>query len=157
LVDTKDPALQGGFMQMTLLDPHPANLNTPFSAVFNFPQAKELAALGLLFEYLTQDPAVVVPPNVDQVQDFDEQTPAGDLEFLTGALKYLSAIQLFEFMFSLGGEPAGIIPNYSDQPIEQMNLTDVYAANLGLIGHAEVPLWYLYNVVNADKTFTSFG
>jgi hypothetical protein len=156
LVGTKDPALQGGFMQMTLLDPHPSNLSTPFSALINLPQAKELAVLGLLFEYLTQDPAVVVPANVDQVQDFDEQTPAGDMEFLTGALKYLSAIQLLEFMFSLEGLPAGSIPDYSNQPIEQENLTDVYAANIGLIGHAEVPLWYLYNVVNTDKTFTYF-
>lgn len=157
MVGTKDPALQGGFMQMTLLDPHPANLNTPFSAAFDFPQAKELAALGMLFEFLTQDPPIIVPSNVDQVQDFDEQTPAGQLGFLTGALQNLSAIQLLEFMFSLGGEPASLIPNYSDQPIQQTNLTDVFAANIGLIGHAEIPLWYLYNVVNADKTFTYFG
>jgi hypothetical protein len=153
---TKDPALQGGFMQMTLLDPHPANLSTPFSALFNFPQAKDLAVLGLLFEFLVQDPQVVVPPNVDQVQDFDEQTPAGQLGFLTGALQNLSALQLLEFMFSLGGEPAAVIPDYSGQPIEQMNLTDVVAPNLGLIGHAEVPTWYLYNVVYANKTFTYF-
>jgi hypothetical protein len=157
LVGTTDPALQGGFMQMTLLDPHPANLDTPFSADFSFPEAKELAAVGIIFEFLTRDPPVVVPPNVDQVQDFDEQTPAGQLGFLTGTLQYLSATQLFEFMFSLGGESAGMIPDYSNQPIEQVNLTDVVAANLGLIGHAEVPFWYLYNVVNTDQTFTYIG
>jgi hypothetical protein len=157
LVGTTDPALQGGYMQMTLLDPHPANLSTPFSAVLSLPQASELAAWGMLFEFLTQDPPVVVPPNVDQVQDFDEQTPAGQLGFLKGALDNLSALQLLEFEFSLGGVPAASIADYSSCPIQQMNLTDVFAANLGLIGHAEVPFWYLMNVVVSNQTFNYFA
>lgn len=156
LVGTTDPALKGGYMQMTLLDPHPANLDTPFSAIYSFQQAKDLAAWGILFEYLAQDPPVIVPPNVDQVQDFDEQTPAGQMGFLTGALQYLSFTQLFEFMFSLDGLPAALIPDESSQPIEQVDLTDMVVSNLGLIGHAEVPQWYLDNVVLANKTFDYF-
>ena len=156
LVGTTDPALQGGFLQMTLLDPHPANLSIPFSAALSSSLADELAVLGIVFEMLCQDPQVVVPSNVDQVQDFDEQTPAGQLGFLMGTLETLSSTQLLEFVFSLGGEAAGAIPNQSAYPIEQINLTDVFAANIGLIGHAEVPLWYMANVVNTDETFTFF-
>lgn len=156
LVGTTDPAIQGGYLQMTLLDPHPANLSTPFSADFSSSLAVELAVQGILFEIMTHDPPVVVPSNVDQVQDFDEQTPAEQLGFLMGTLQTRSVDQLLEFVFSLGGLPAGDITDYSSVPIEQLNLTDVFAANIGLIGHAEIPTWYLDNVVYMNRTFTYF-
>jgi hypothetical protein len=165
LVGTTDPALQGGYMQMTLLDPHPASpAFSQFSSASFVPYANDLAALVTLFESLTQDPQVIIPPNVDQVFEFDQQTPAGQLGFLVGAWQALEVgsysqvvDQLLEFALNLWGEPAASIPNYSGQTIQEKNLTNVFASNIGLIGHSDVPLWYVANVVNADETFTYFG
>ncbi|HTU89617.1 MAG TPA: hypothetical protein VMF69_05925, partial [Gemmataceae bacterium] len=148
LVGTHDPALQGGYMQMTLLDPHPANLSfSQFSWDAAIPAANDFAALVIAFEVLTSDPQVVVPSNVMQVQLFDEQTQAGQLGFSN----------LTEILLNLWGETASVLPNQSGQPIEEMNLTDVTAPGIGLIGHYEVPDWYLANVVDANKTFSYFG
>jgi|SRR5579875_663528 hypothetical protein len=157
LVGTTDPALQGGYMQMTLLDPHPANASDSFFKWLpSLSTADDLAVLGIILDHIWQD-QLIVPSNVDQVQDFDEQTPPGQLGFLMGFLETHFSTQLFEFMFSIWGQPAGDIPNLSGQPIEQVNLTNVFVPNLGLIGHGEVPLWYLENVVDTDETFSYFG
>jgi hypothetical protein len=151
---TTDPVLQGGFMQMTLLDPHPASVSDNFFRWLpNLSQADDLALLAFLIDYMTKDPPIVVPPNVDQVQDFDEQTSPGQMEFLNGFLATRSITQLLEFMFSLWGETTASIVDQSDQPIEQTNLTNVFIPSLGLIGHAEVPLWYMDYVVDANATF----
>src|SRR5262249_11006844 len=80
LVGTTDPALQGGYLQMTLLDPHPASLR--FSQFSSLLLSKLSLTAGLataIFEELAQDPQVVVPPNVMQVQLFYEDTHAGQL------------------------------------------------------------------------------
>ena len=69
-------------MQMTLLDPHPANLLfSQFSWASFLPGADDLAALVIAFELLTRDPQAIVPSNVDRTYQFDEQTPAGQLGF----------------------------------------------------------------------------
>lgn len=147
LVGTNDPALRGGYMEMTLLDPHPANLAfSKFTWDPSLPAANDLAALVIWFEYLAHDPQVVVPPNVMQTQLYDEQTTAGQLGF-----SYQS-----EILLNFWGEMASAIPNQSAQPIEELNLTNVVAAGIGLIGHEEVHDWYLANVVDANKTFTYF-
>lgn len=158
LVGTMDPALKGGYMQMTLLDPHPANpAFSQFSAAPFLPVANDLATLVTIFEALTQDPQVVVPSNVEQMQEFDEQTPAGQLGFLMGFLETFSSSQLLEFVYNTWGERAASLPDQSAHPIEEKNLTNLFASGIGLIGHSEVPLWYLANVVNTKETFTYFG
>lgn len=148
MVGTSDPALAGGYMEMTLLDPHPANVN--FSS-FNWdpflPLANDLATLTTIFELLASDPQVVIPPDVRQTQLFDQQTPAGQLGF-----HYLS-----EILINLWGERASALPNQSGRPINEKNLTDVTAPGIGLIGHSEVHDWYLANVVDANKTFDYFS
>jgi hypothetical protein len=150
LVGTSDPALSGGYMQMTLLDPHPANLAySQFSWASFLPGADDLAAVVVAFELLTRDPQVIVPSNVEKVQEFDQQTPAGQLGFLFN--------DLLEFWINLWGELPSAIPNQSGQPIEATSLTNVSAPGIGLIGHGEVPDWYLANVVDTDETFTYFG
>jgi hypothetical protein len=149
LVGTTDPALRGGYMQMTLLDPHPANpAYSQFSWASFLPGGNDLAALVFAFELLTRDPQVVIPPNVEQVLEFDEQTPAGSLGFLFN--------DILEFWLNLWGELPAAIPNHSAQAIEAMSLTNVSAPGIGLIGHGEVPLWYLANVVDANETFNYF-
>jgi hypothetical protein len=144
---TTDPALRAGYLQLTLLDPHPANnAFGAFAILPNDPTAETLGALVYLFQFLAQDPAVVVPANVMQVQEFDEQTPAGHL-FQT----------FYEFLINLWGELPSQLSNQSGQPIESMSLTNVNASGIGFIGHSEVHAWYQANVVNTDKTFTFFG
>jgi hypothetical protein len=147
LAGTSDPALRGGYLQMTLLDPHPANnLYGQFNWAFFIPEADSFAELVILFQALTRDPQVVVPSNVAQVQLFDEQTPAG---------------QLFsdptEFFLNLWGDPPAEIRNDSAQPIQERNLTNTTASGIGLIGHTEVHDWYLANVVDRKDTFTNFA
>ncbi len=159
LVGTTDPALQGGYMQMTLLDPHPANTAfSQFSVASFLPEASAVAAFVTDFENAAQDPQVVVPSNVKQVQVFDQQTPAGQLGFLLGALEATSEgqliSQLLEFVVNLWGETAASLINQSGQPIKETNLTNVFAPGIGLIGHADVPLWYLANVVEPHRALT---
>jgi hypothetical protein len=145
LVGTNDPALRGGYMEMTLLDPHPANLAfSQFSWVPFFPAANDFAALVVAFEFLTHDPQVVVPSNVKQTYLYDEQTPSGQLGFAN----------LSEVLLNFWGEQTSALPNQSAQSIVETNLTNVIAPGIGLIGHYEVPLWYLDNVVYKNKTFT---
>ncbi len=150
LVGSSDPALRGGYMEMTLLDPHPANpAFSQFSTASFLPLANDLTAFVLAFEFLPQDPQVVVPPNVEQTVEFDQQTPAGQLRFLFN--------DFLEFVINLWGEVPSALPNQSAAPIQSVNLTNVAAPGIGLIGHSEVPLWYLANVVDTNETFTYFG
>jgi hypothetical protein len=146
-VGTTDPALAGGYVEMTLLDPHPANnLFGPFS-FFPFSKLSLAGALGVVaFQALARDPQVVVPPDVMQTQLFYENTPAGN--FFRSPL---------EFFVNLWGDGPGQIVNQSGQPIEAMNLTGVNAPGVGLVGHDEVHGWYLLNVVDANRTFDYFG
>lgn len=148
LVGTADPALRGGYMEMTLLDPHPANLAfSQFSWAPFIPAANDFAALVVLFELLTVDPQVVVPSNVMQTYLFDEQTTAGQLGFS----------DFTEILLNFWGERASAIPDQSAQPIAEKNLTNVVAPGIGLIGHYDVHDWYLANVVDNNETFTYFG
>jgi hypothetical protein len=141
---TNDPALRGGYLEMTLLDPYPANLSfSKFSWNFFAPLANDVAALVVVFELLTHDPQVVVPPNVMQTLLFDQQTPA-------------AFIGLPITWFNLWGEQGVVLSDQSAQPIKEQNLTNVTAAGIGLIGHYDVHDWYLANVVDANKTFTYF-
>jgi hypothetical protein len=148
LTGTSDPGLRGGYMQMTLLDPHPTNnINGQFSWLPGVEVSDLAAELVFVFQALTRDPQVIVPSNVRQVDLFDQQTPAGQLAFPS----------LIEIVLNLWGELPSALPNQSSQPIESQNLTNVIAPGIGLVGHEEVPLWYLANVVNTDKTFDYFN
>lgn len=148
LVGTGDPALRGGYMQMTLIDPHPANnLYGFFSWVPAIDVSDDLAALTAVFQELTKDPQVVVSSNVMQAQLFDQQTPAGQFGFSSP----------LEFLINLWGETASALPNQSSQPIESHSLTNVRSPGIGLIGHEETHEWYMANVVDTDETFSFFG
>jgi hypothetical protein len=147
LAGRNDPATLGGFIQMTLLDPHPAN---PQLAAFSFNPANPLAQLFadvvVIVEALMSDPQVIVPPNVKAVQEFDQQTPVG-----------VPFPALSEMLLNFWGEPPSQLPNQSGQPIQSVNLTNVNAPGIGYVGHSEVHDWYQANVVNTNKTFTFFG
>jgi hypothetical protein len=146
LAGRNDPATQGGFMQMTLLDPHPSN---PQLAAFSFnpalPPSVAFADVVVLLEALMNDPQVIVPPNVKAALEFDQQTPVG-----------VPFPSLSELLLNLWGELPSALPNQSGQPIQSVNLTNVNTPGIGYIGHDEVQDWYLANVVNTNKTFTYF-
>jgi hypothetical protein len=144
LVGTHDPALAGGYMELTLLDPHPANVNfSGFSWDRGVSLANDLAIFATAFELLARDPQVVIPSDVMQTQLFDQQTPSGQFGFPNRS----------EVLINLWGEMASALPNQSGQPIAETNLTDVNAAGIGLIGHSETHDWYLANVVDTNRTF----
>ncbi len=147
LAGTGDPALQGGYLQMTMLDPHPANTFAGglFSWLPFFPLSNTFAELVLQFQALAQDPPVVVPANVSRAYDFDQQTPAGQ-----------PFRDLTEAVLNFWGDPPWLLPNLSGGLIQEQNLTNVVAPGIGLIGHYDVHDWYLGNVVNTDRTFTYF-
>jgi hypothetical protein len=144
LASTNDLALRGGYMQMTMLDPHPANnLYGQFSWLPGVDVSNEAATAIFLFQLLARDPQVIVPSNVMHADLFDQQTWAGHL-FGTSS----------EILYNLWGERASALPNRSGNPIEEVNLTNVNAPGIGFIGHSEVHDWYLANIVDSNKTFT---
>jgi hypothetical protein len=147
LEGVNDPTFHGGFIQMTMLDPHPANnLFGPLNWNPNNLLADYIAALAFIFQAIVQDPQVIVPPDVTQAEVFDQQTPSGQ--------HFAAPVEQF---LNLWGEGPTALPNQSGQPIPSQNLTGVIAPGIGLIGHDEVHDWYMANVVDTNKTFTYFG
>jgi hypothetical protein len=147
LAGTSDPALAGGYLQMTMLDPHPAS--DRFGWYFSFfPNRLGLLAAVVLvgFQFAADDPQVVVPGNVDEAEVFYEHTPAWNLFPDVG-----------EFLINFWGEPPGALINNSGLPIRSQNLTGQPAPGGGHVGHDEVHDWYQVNVADAQKTFTYFG
>ncbi len=147
LEGVNDPAFHGGYIQMTMLDPHPANNQF---GVLNWNSndllADYIAALAYIFQAIVQDPQVIVPPDVTQAEVFDQQTLSGQ--------HFAAPVEQF---LNLWGEGPTALPNQSGQPIPSQNLTGVIAPGIGPIGHDEVHDWYMANVVETNKTFTYFG
>ena len=144
-------ALELGFYQGTYLDPHVARnfgtlaeglaelaAGTGTSTVGDFSYdptsatAQLFAAGTLAFQAAANDPPAFVAANVDRAEmyyqriDWDETLP-GSVERLIG-VNFLSPL------------PENV-PNFSANPIEATDL-----GPLG-IGHYEVPIWYLENVL----------
>jgi hypothetical protein len=147
LEGVNDPAFHGGYIQMTMLDPHPANNQFgPINWDPNNVLADFIAAFTYIFQALVQDPQVIVPPDVTRAVEFDQQTPSGQ--------HFAAPVEQF---LNLWGEGPTALPNQTGQPIPSQNLTGVIAPGIGLIGHDEVHDWYTANVVETNKTFTFFG
>jgi hypothetical protein len=144
-------ALQLGFFQGTYLDPHVARNFGPLSAglaelaagtgvstvgAFSYDPARLTARLfaagTLAFQAGADDPPAFVSANVDRAEMYYQrlawdQTAPGSVERLVGV----------NFLSPLPSE----VPNFSANPI--------VATDLGPqgVGHYEVPVWYLNNVV----------
>lgn len=75
LLDRSAPPLGGGFLELTLLDPHPAR-NGPVA--YYSSSTGPIGALArqefLAFQAATNDPPLVIPTGVDETQIFYEQT-----------------------------------------------------------------------------------
>lgn len=146
LANNPDPALHDGYIQMTMLDPHPAN---NFALLFSWlpylPSSDYFAASIYLFQAFAQDPLVFVPSNVTQAEEFDQQSTAGQI---------FTAYS--EYLLNLWGVPPSSIGNSSGHAIDAQNLTNVNAPGVGLVGHEEMPTWYQTYVINTNRTWTYF-
>jgi hypothetical protein len=134
LLGTPDTALAGGFKIMTMLDPHPANNGF---ALQDYSATK--AGLAFVSAYRNkqaamQDQQVVIPPNVDEAQEYYQQTPASDL--------FLGHNSPWEAYVNFWGEDPRLIINDSLATLEVHPLSAVVDRAIGPIGHSEVPLYY---------------
>ncbi|HEY2787000.1 MAG TPA: Ig-like domain repeat protein [Fimbriiglobus sp.] len=140
LSSAEPQALLHGYYEMTLLDPHPANLTTTSDISVN---------TSILNPYLTisagyalasaayDDPPIVVADRVNQVDVFYEQNTVSTI-----SPKYFIKNPL-EASFNLLGDPTQImIKNPAKTIRHEYNLT-----SLGL-GHSEVWQWYMDYVIN---------
>ncbi len=140
LASTDDPALEGSFKEMTLLDPHPANIGDQSISYsprnpLSWPAVAEYDSIVAL----VQDPKVVIPANANQVVVYYQQT-------LYSAFPLLS----LESNLNLQGDLAEIVNN-SNVPITlEPALTGATLQDGSVVGHSEVPYWYLQNVVLPD-------
>ncbi len=144
---TTDPVLAGGYVKMTVLDPHPANNQyglASFSSTSPFASLVLMPALSA-FQTAADDPQVVIPSNVDSWDDVYQQTPS------------TSAFGLVESYMNLWGDSPGQINNQSGvSPTLVQNLTGNATPALGLIGHSEVPDWYDTNIVQQRLIFEGY-
>ena len=129
LATEEPPQLADGYVWETMLDPHPAqNLPFPRVSVGVVPFLSQFAEIALLsFQAIANDPPIVIPTNVDKVDDYMQTTDATTL----------LNTSVFEYVINLWGE---VPPSNSVQPYVQ-NLTGP------TIGHSEVPEWYVANVI----------
>ena len=146
LMQTTDPALEGSYIRMTLLDPHPARTYDGNTHVdFAKGRLGKLAKTVVDYvEKIDNDPLVVIPPNVDYAELYTERTP---VEKLSG----------LESIFNLygGTEENGAILNDSDSPLHVSNLSSYRDPALGYIGHSEVREWYQKYVVAAGMSLSN--
>ena len=148
---TTDPALRGGYIKMTLLDPHPANNYTGLNP--QVPGGKYYSSYGVhrvlgfrkaalteWFQSQLQDPAYyVIPQNVNETEVYYQHTESG----------FFGAGGDGEEELNLWGHSPndGFFKNYHSAPIKSYDLTNHRYADTGLIGHTEVARWYLLHVV----------
>jgi hypothetical protein len=129
------PQLAGGYVKMTMLDPHPAHnhLLPLFSSVVSdifLPEVVTafgwLAATGVIaFQAAAQDPEVVVPANVNEAEVYFQHTNSLSLLFTNWE----------EAILNLWGEVPVVGTDHC------YNLTGPG------IGHGEVPDWYQQHVI----------
>ena len=134
LYHTAGPGLAGGYVKMTLLDPHPANNDEGLASVNGTFGSLVAGPYLAIFQAAAQDPQVVIPPNVDAWDDIYQNTPSSSAFGMS-----LSG----ENFMNLWGDDPTLIDNESGVPptIDE-NLTNQVLPSGALIGHTEVPLWY---------------
>jgi hypothetical protein len=148
LVGTTDPALAGGYKVMTVLDPHPASIafnNPGYSAGTGIAAAAAVAVL-IAGEKQIQDPQVLIPSNVDAVQDYFQHTQAS---VLSGTLDP-------EAILNPWGEDPSLLINRSAARVVSVDLTNRFDPVIGPIGHVQVPVWYDQHVVQQGGIFPGY-
>jgi N-acetylneuraminic acid mutarotase len=121
--------LSHGFMEMTLLDPHPANNAYGLNADFTFNGALTVAPLYLGFQAIVADGPVIVPSRVNLAEDIYQSTNANQGQ----------SYPIEATVVNLHGLPRNGI---------QIQGPDTIVAALALtgygMGHSEIHDWYQY-------------
>lgn len=126
------PQLKAGFLEMTFLDPHPANNNTPTNWYSASPGILGQAVTNIytFVQSRMQDPQAVVPTNANQVEVFYQHT------------SYQNAATWQERIFNIWGQ-IPVVGQPTGSPVEYYDVTNLPGGN----GHGEVPTWYLTNII----------
>jgi hypothetical protein len=141
-----NPIFTGGFLQMTMLDPHPAN--NAFGKFYSHnPVDSAVLQSYIFFQSGAQDPQVIVPNNVNEAEVFYQHT--GYSRFLISDPS--------EFILNLWGEQPSLLINQSGSPINTKILTNFNDPQFGFVGHGEIHDWYQKYVADQQKTFTYFN
>ena len=150
LYGTTDTALAGGYVKMTLLDPHPANNAYGLASFSTTSPFASLVARSVLssFQQSANDPQVIIPPNVDAWDDVYQQTLASPGFDLTSP---------GESLMNLWGDDPTLIDNESGVlPSLDKNLSGMTLPEYGLIGHSEVPYFYDLYIVELGQIFPGY-
>jgi len=150
----KDPLLGGSFVQVTLLDPHPANNcfaancptdNNPNWASFardsgnQLTRAAQIAQMrAMRFQQAAHDPPVTIPPGIKKLEVWFQHTPAS----------CFAGRPSVEYEMNLWGEvdPPALI----DQSGLLTHPTDKTSCPEA-IGHNQIPALYQTQVVETGK------
>jgi hypothetical protein len=126
------PQLKAGFLEMTFLDPHPANNNTPTNWYSASPGllGQAVTSIYTFVQGRMQDPQAVVPTNANQVEVFYQHT------------SYRNAATPQERIFNIWGQ-IPVVGRPTGSPVEYYDVTNLP----GGAGHGEVPTWYLTNII----------
>ena len=151
LLGASEPELAGGYMKMTLLDPHPASnsgsiwtkQNPGYGYAKNAIGRAALNGLVIPFQNAADDPNVVVPPNVKSVELFYQNTTVDHF-----------SLPNIEAVVNLWGEGPGQISDPSGLPLMFKNLSNVSDPVLGFIGHSEITTWYQNVVADTSQTLS---
>jgi len=146
LQSTTDPALEGSWIKVTLLDPHPAVNHKSTGKKFYSVRFAWIGRAIDQFQEIAKDPSIVLPANIASVDVYYQQTSSSRF-----------AVFSTEHYINLWGEGQydGTIDNESNATIDWHNLSFVYDQSIGLIGHSEVYKWYEKYVVDLGKTLSS--
>ena len=138
------PQMDHGYYKVTLLDPHPANLQFGLNASFS-PSSTAFAPIGFAevagyttFENTAADPPITIPPRVNEADILYEQTPYDEIPLT-------SLFESTQFNL-LGLAPANIM-------IQDPVRTRVLSLDLTSpgMGHSEVHEWYLDYAVHSPS------
>jgi hypothetical protein len=145
LANSSVPQLRDGYLELTLLDPHPANNHWPNNAQsasvgFILPLIDLLAAHRYRkAQQLLHDPPIVIPPYVAYVSDYYQHSLAWQLPPVTSQFPFIK-----ESVLNLWGQSPDLITIENSQ--------DTVWGNQKLlappVGHAEVPVWYTQHIVS---------
>jgi hypothetical protein len=133
--------IKGSYISMNMIDPHPASNFTGdnyASASSGLAGSVALASLVATQAYY-QDPPIVVPSVVSSARVFFQHSLVG--YFPNNSIDDEHTLNLW------GHGNDGTIINQSKTTIGFDDLTNVYYEGIGYIGHGEVPIFYLNNII----------
>jgi hypothetical protein len=140
LMKANQSLIQGSFIRMTMLDPHPAtNYTTPYynaSAIGSISLLKQIIS----FQTAAVDPPVVVPMAVNYAEVFFQHTSASAFTGVTNIEGYVN-------LWGQGND-GSIVNNSSVNIAFHPPLTSKTYAGIGPIGHYEVHDYYQKFVVD---------